>query len=265
MPGLSKTAVTDSLGTAYSLQYHRIPVDDAELQAAYIQHRDAMRTVLYFGGNGFRLCEHGLEITQALTAPIDVNLLLVDHRGYGKSTGMPTIERLKEDALAVYEYAIDTLETPPESLVVHGMSLGSFLAGHVADHRSTAGVVLESSVTTVEEWADSVVPWYYKPFVRIEIEGNLQGVGNKYTVRDLDEPLLLLVGSDDRQTKPMLSRKIYKESTLPEERKELHVLKGARHGTVIQHPRFARIYEQFLIRSATPLDTASHSATTVTQ
>lgn len=249
-PGLSKSVVTDSLGASYSLRHMRIPVDDATLQAALIRHSEATRTVLYFGGNRFRMCNDGLETARALTAPGHVNLLLVNHRGYGKSTGVPTLTRLKDDALAVHGYVTDTLGTAPENLVVHGMSLGSILAGHVAAQRKTAGLVLESSATTVEEWARSAIPWYGRPFVRLDVADHLQGEGNRHTVQHLDEPLLLLVGADDQQTKPVLSRRLYEAAALPERKKELYVLDGSGHGDVIQHAQFARIYEQFLARAA---------------
>ena len=54
-----------------------------------LKRDDARATVLYFGGNGFRTGLHARRVFDAYAGqPVD--LVLVDHRGYGASTGTPT-------------------------------------------------------------------------------------------------------------------------------------------------------------------------------
>jgi fermentation-respiration switch protein FrsA (DUF1100 family) len=231
---------------AYSFEEHRIlAADGTALHAVLLRRPDAPLTVLFFGGNQYRISEHGLATARRL-APMGTSLLVVDFRGYGKSEGKPTLALLLSDALVVFDSLAALPGIDGRRVVVHGHSLGSFLAGHVAANRPTAGVVLQSSVTTAEEWVRSLPPWWMRPFVRMRPAESLKGQGNLENVRHLDEPLLVLVGSEDRVTKPGLSRALYDAATLAPELKRLVILDGAGHNDLDQHERFREVYESFL-------------------
>lgn len=174
------------------------------------------------------------------------SLMVADYRGYGMSEGAPTLALLLSDALVVFDSLAALPGIDGRRVVVHGHSLGSFLAGHVAANRPAGGVVLQSSVTTAEEWTRSLPPWWMRPFVRMRPAESLKGQGNIDNVRHLDEPLLVLVGSEDRVTKPGLSRALYDAATLPPELKRLVILDGAGHNDLDQHERFREAYESFL-------------------
>lgn len=174
-------------------------------------------------------------------APLRVNLVLVDYRGYGESSGAAAgIERMEKDALVVYD-VVRTLPVLRETnVVVHGHSLGSFFAGYIAEERRLDGLVLESSATTGDEWiryADRR-PWFVRPFIRLEVEDRLRKAGNLARMSGLDEPLMILVGSEDPVTPPPLARKLFQSAGLPAELKRLHILRGASHNDVPEHPSF---------------------------
>lgn len=230
----------------YSYEEHRIVAPDGTaLHAVLLRRPDARLTVLFFGGNQFRISEHGLTTARTL-APMGTSLMVVDFRGYGRSAGKPTLALLLSDALVVFDSLAALPGIDPLSVVVHGHSLGSFLAGHVAANRSTGGVVLQSSVTTAEEWTRSLPPWWMRPFVRMRPAESLKGRGNLENVRRLEEPLMVLVGSEDRVTPPRLSRALYQAATLPPGRKRLAILEGAGHNDLDRHDRFREVYESFL-------------------
>jgi hypothetical protein len=230
----------------YSHEEHRVvAADGTALYAVLLRHPDAPLTVLFFGGNQFRISEHGLATARTL-APMGTSLMVVDIRGYGRSEGKPTLALLLSDALVVFDSLTAIPGIDPRSVVVHGHSLGSFLAGHVAANRSTGGVVLQSSVTTAEEWTRSLTPWWMRPFVRMRPAESLKGQGNLENVRRLEEPLMVLVGSEDRVTPPGLSRALYEAATLPPGRKRLAILEGAGHNDLDRHARFREVYESFL-------------------
>ncbi|MDT0631740.1 alpha/beta hydrolase [Rubrivirga litoralis] len=231
-------------GVAYEEQ--RIKAADGTiLYGALLRQPGADLTVLYFGGNEFTVESSGLGTAQALL-PLGINLLLIDHRGYGWSDGTPTVSLLQSDALDVFDHAAALPDLG--SLVAHGFSLGSFLAGHVGANRPAAGVVLESSATTPEEWASVRIPSLYRPFVTVQVDGPLRIVDNRAEVERIGEPLLLLAGDEDATTPPVLSRRLYEASPLPASRKTLAVIAGAGHGDVQQQPEFARVYQAFLDR-----------------
>jgi pimeloyl-ACP methyl ester carboxylesterase len=222
--------------------------DGSPLFVAHLRHPDARRTVLYLGPNGFRLSDQGASVAQAV-ADCQVDLVMVDYRGSGRSGGgPPTLDALRRDAVALYD------AVAPEAVggapVVHGLSLGSGLAAHVARMRPTAGLVLEGGISTADALVEHLmaqdVAWYQRPFVRVRLDSTLTGAGALDDVRALDEPLLVLVGADDATTPPRFARTLYAAAALPDAQKTLHVLDGVGHENVKTHPAFADRYCPFV-------------------
>jgi fermentation-respiration switch protein FrsA (DUF1100 family) len=170
-----------------------------------------------------------------------MNLMVVEHRGYGLSEGTPTTANIQADGLAAFDYL--SRLAGAGLIVVHGQSLGSFIAGHVAASRPAAGVVLESSVTTTEEWAKSRAG---NAPVKVSVAKEIRGQGNLRNMPLISEPLLLLVGRDDKITLPKLSETLYQASRLPQNRKTLAVIDGAGHNNVLLKPAAIEAYGRFL-------------------
>lgn len=235
---------------AFDAVEERIPVaGGAELYSLRLIRADAEATVLYFGGNAYRT---GVMAgpTIASYAALPVNLVLVDHRGYGASSGVPGIDALMEDALTVYDHLRADEALAPLPLIVHGQSLGSFMAGHVAARRKLDGLVLESSVTTTGDWAEQLRrqwPMWQRMLVRrIDVDPALAGRGNLEVARQLDEPVLFVVGELDPLTPPDLSRQLFDATPLAEERKHLLVVPGAGHNDATGSPEFRDAMRRFL-------------------
>ena len=244
--GLAAEAVA-AAAPAYTLAQHRIPSSGgASLYAVHLRQPGARATILYFGGNGYTIGRFGAW-TASVFAPLGVDLMIVDHRGYGLSEGVPSVAAIEDGAIA-YDY-LRNLVGPGRTIVVHGHSLGSFIAGHVAAHRETGGVALESSATTTEEWVKFGTPGFARPFIRkVEIDPSLRGRGNFAMMPRIDEPLLLLVGAKDGTTPPRLSQSLYAASPLPAGRKTLKVVSGAGHADVLTKAEAITAYRTFLGR-----------------
>jgi fermentation-respiration switch protein FrsA (DUF1100 family) len=230
----------------YGLAEHRIArPDGGRLYAVHLRQPGARATILYFGGNGYTIGRYGAW-TASVFAPLGVDLMIVDHRGYGLSEGRTGIAAMESDALAAFDH-LRGLVGGEGRIVLHGHSLGSFIAGHVAAHRPAAGIVLESSATTTEQWVAASTPGAARPFIRkVDIAENLRGRGNLANMARIDEPLLLLVGTKDRTTPPRLSQGLYAASPLPASRKTLRAIAGAGHGDVMTKAETIRSYRAFL-------------------
>lgn len=94
--------------------------------------------VLYYGGNA----EEVSWITRHAAKLEPYALLLVNYRGYGRSTGKPHQRALFADALAIHDSVTQRADIDARRVVVWGRSLGSGVAVHVASERPVAGVVL---------------------------------------------------------------------------------------------------------------------------
>lgn len=214
----------------YSAEQHWIErPDGVRLHAVLLRQPGAKATILYFGGNGYAIGRFGAWTAQSF-APLGADLMIVDHRGYGLSTGTAGIASGEADALAAFDYLRGLTRQP---ILVHGHSMGSFMAGHVAANRDTAGAILESSATTTEEWVASRTGGVKGKLLRIQVDPKLQGRGNAANVARIEEPLLIVVGGKDKTTLPVLSHRLYAVSPLAAGRKQLVVVPQANHNNVM--------------------------------
>lgn len=245
-PGAALTAEA-AAAAGYRLAPLDIPTTGGvRLRGGLLLQPGASVTVVFFGGNIATAARTGLRRARELAA-LRVNVALVDYRGYGASDAGPmSAAALLGDGLAVFDAIADHPEIDRDRLVVHGHSMGSLVAAHVAARRATAGVVLESSVTTTADFARQRVPVAARPFVRIEIDAPLREQGNLAAVPRIEEPLLVIVGQDDSETPPKFSRRLYDASPLPAGRKRLVVVPQAGHDDVFARADALAAYRGFL-------------------
>lgn len=201
----------DATAPGYQMRELQLPTSDGvRLYGQLFTHPEARVSVLYFGGNNFRIQQNSRNMLEHYSK-LGVNLMIVDHRGYGASEGVPSIETLFSDGVNTFDRIKQ--ELPNQPIIVHGFSLGSFIAGHVAKQRPVDALILEGSATNAEDWAAATTPFFAKPFISVEIEPKLLAINNKDNLTTLRAPLLIVVGENDSQTPPSLSKKLYAEAS----------------------------------------------------
>lgn len=199
--------------SAYQAEEIRIPTtSDIFLEAWYIQQPGARNTVLYFGGNGF-IMETARQIIYSILEQ-EVNLLVFNYRGYGINPGNPSVEGLKRDGLAIYDYLINEKNIDPQRLILHGHSMGSFIATYVSNNRKTRSLVLESPITDLNDWTKTAIPWFLKPFIHFKFDSALVQNSNLEQIKQVSSPLLILTGKQDKITPPELSHKLFATATV---------------------------------------------------
>ena len=108
--------------------------------------------VLFFGGNS-----QDVAVAAANQPPI-ANYVYVNYRGYGGSTGEASADLLKSDALLIYDAAI--AELPHNgNVLVHGRSLGSGVAVHLASQRPVVGAILVTPFDSLTAVAQRHYAW----------------------------------------------------------------------------------------------------------
>lgn len=229
---------TSGSADLYSLRFHRA---------------GAVATVIYFGGNGYtvgKLAARTMRVYQDAT----VNVVITDHRGYGASTGIPTIDNMMDDALRVYDSTLTDPVFGRVPVILHGHSLGSFMAGHVAAERKLSGLVLESSVTSTEDWTRHLRSkqslWIRLLVWRVVPSGRLAGRGNLVMASGIDEPVLFLVGDEDDVTPPQFTQALFEAAPIPPGDKELLVAPGRNHMNAAESPEYRRAFTTFVTRVA---------------
>lgn len=148
---------------------------------------------------------------------------------------------LKEDGLAIY----DMLEARyPGKVVVHGQSLGSFVAADVAQQRPVRSLVLETPGASLTEIVHNQVPWYFKPFTTIKFAPELAVVNQLETARHIKSPLLVMIGERDDLTPAYMGRQVF--DAAPQQGKQLFALPEAGHNNVLSNPSTAAVHCPFV-------------------
>lgn len=114
-------------------------------------------TILFFHGNAGNI-GHRLDSLR-IFHDLGQNVLIIDYRGYGESTGSPSEVGLYEDARASYRWLTETQSVATEELVVFGRSLGAAVAARLASEHSVAGLIVESGFVSVPELGAELYPF----------------------------------------------------------------------------------------------------------
>jgi hypothetical protein len=143
--------------------------------------------VLFLHGNAGNIAQRaGLAAWFARTA--DVRVLMPDYSGYGGNEGSPSEDEINADSLAAYDHLVaDGVD--PARIVVFGESIGGAPALYVATERRVAGVVVQSTFSSLSSMAWHVYPWM--PLAALFVMGDFPNA-------DLDVPVLIVHGTNDR-------------------------------------------------------------------
>jgi hypothetical protein len=199
-----------------------ITEDDVAIHAYYLPGRDARRALLFLHGNAGN-ASHRLPNAE-LIRELGCSVLLLDYRGYGKSAGRPTEAGVYRDARAGLAQLVDALHFPPERIVVFGRSLGGAIAVDLAQDRDLAGVILESTFSSVADIAHT-------------FGGSAFGflAGERFVSIDkiarVRAPLLFFHGDRDRTIRIKLGRRLFDAAPQP---KHFETITGAGHNDTIQ-------------------------------
>jgi len=147
MPGRELEANPSVMGFPYEDAW--IDTEDGErLHGWFIPAKNARGTLLFFHGNAGNI-SHRLE-SIIIFNRLGMNILIVDYRGYGQSSGKPGEEGTYRDARAAWNYLVEKRGVPPRRIVVFGRSLGGAVGSWLAsrDDVNPAGVIIESTFSS---------------------------------------------------------------------------------------------------------------------
>jgi fermentation-respiration switch protein FrsA (DUF1100 family) len=120
-----------------------IATDDGErLRGWHMPRADAIAQVVYFHGNGGNLSMWSDILVGLWQHRFDV--IAVDYRGYGLSTGSPTERGLYLDVEATLAHVDQKHPRPDIPLIYWGRSIGTAMAAYGATRRAPDGLVLEA-------------------------------------------------------------------------------------------------------------------------
>ncbi len=191
--------------------------------------------IIYFGGNA----EEVTGMLGELSRYPGMGIALVNYRGYGLSEGEPSERALLADGIAVYDALAARPEVDRDRILLMGRSLGTGMATYVASQRKVRAVVLVSPYDTLTAVAARVYPWLPVALLMRHPFDSLSHAPSITT------PMLAMVGSLDNVDPPEHSVRL-RDAWSGET--QLHLLEGADHNDLTQHPRFWPAVDGFLER-----------------
>ena len=129
-----------------------IPVEnDVTVGGRFHRSGQESPTILFFHGNGEIAADY--DDIGTVYRGMGINLLAADYRGYGSSSGKPTVTAMMRDSHRIFEFvsAWLTVRGFTGPLTVMGRSLGSAPALEIAFHNTerTAGLIIESGFARI--------------------------------------------------------------------------------------------------------------------
>jgi uncharacterized protein len=205
------------LGLAYE-EVELQAEDGVRLHGWFLPVKGSRLTVLLCHGNAGNV-SHRLDRALLFRSRLNVDTLLFDYRGYGRSDGSPDEEGTYRDGRAAYHWLI-ARGIGPERVVLFGESLGSAVALQLAVEVEAGALVLESPFASIPDMARAVYPFLpLWPFVRTRYD-NVAKVGR------LRMPLLVLHGERDEVVPFAHGRRVFDEAPEP---KQFFAIPGASH------------------------------------
>jgi len=218
MPGRALTASPGDIGLDYEDVSLTTP-DSETLHGWYVPAADAAGVVLFFHGNAGNI-SHRLDSIE-IFHQLGLDVLIIDYRGYGRSSGSPGEQGTYTDAQTAWDYLVDQRGAAPGNIVVFGRSLGGAVASWLAARTSPAAVILESCFTSGPDMAARLYP-----FLPARLITRIKYPVKEY-VTQISSPLLVVHSRQDEIIPFDMGEAVFAAAPEP---KEMLVISGDHNG-----------------------------------
>jgi fermentation-respiration switch protein FrsA (DUF1100 family) len=248
-PPKDMRATPDAVGLSF--EDVRIRTEDGETLACWFVPAPAAqaslpaggKTLLFLHGNSGNI-SHRLDSVEYFHR-LGFAVLIIDYRGYGQSTGKPSVKGVLLDARGAWNWLLENKKVRPESIVVFGRSLGGAVAAGLAGEVGPGALLMESSFTSLHDVGKSLYP--FMP-VGLFLPQDFDSIAS---LRGKSFPLLVVHSPEDELIPFALGEAVFAAYSGP---KQFLRIKGSHNaGHRIDRTRYLEGLESFL-RSLPPTD-----------
>lgn len=215
----------------------KIATEDGEtLEGWFVPAREARATLLYFHGNGGNI-SHRVELIEMFHR-LGLNVLIVDYRGYGDSTGKPSETGTARDAEAAWRHLAETRRVPAGEIVLYGESLGGAVAARLAQDHTPRALVLYAAFTSIPDMAR-----HYYPYLPTALLARYR-YDTRAALAALRCPLLILHSREDEIVPYRHGEELLAAAPEPKKLVDLH---GSHNDApFVSREKFVQAVEEFL-------------------
>jgi len=177
---------------AYGLAFEPVTLataDGEKLAAWWVPHERAAGTVLILHGNAGNI-SHRIDYLTMLNR-LGYASLIVDYRGYGRSTGSPSEQGTYRDAEAAWDWLTKEKGVAAGDTILLGESLGGAVAAWLAARVKPRALVIASTFTSVPELGAQVYP-----FLPVRLISRFR-YDTRQAIKAVKAPILVAHSRDD--------------------------------------------------------------------
>lgn len=205
----------------------KLPGSEADVLVSVRPHAGP-NALIYFGGNAE---DASLNLPGFSEAFPEHAIYLLHYRGYGGSTGQPSEEAIRRDALALF----DRVQAEHPHAVVVGRSLGSGVAVYLASQRPVARLILVTPYDSLQEIAAGQFPYFpVKWLLQDKYESWKYAPG-------IAVPTLLIAAEHDELIPRASSERLHRH--FAKGVASLKVIPGTGHNTISQSPHYLQLLQ----------------------
>ena len=194
--------------------------DGVKIHAWWVQREGSPLAALFLHGNGDNITYYTPHVEEIVAAGSSV--LILDYRGYGKSSGRPSEQGLYRDSEAGFIYLLAKGYRAGQ-IIVHGQSLGTAVAIDLASRHPCAALILEAPFTSASDVAGTLVPVLGPLLVR--------SFNSLSKMRSIRVPKFFMQGDRDEVIPLRLGQELFAAAHEP---KTFWVIPGASHNDILE-------------------------------
>ncbi len=223
LPGRELVATPERIGLQYE-DVHLRTADEVRLHGWFVPAERARGVLLFFHGNAGNI-SHRLD-SLAIFNELELDVLIIDYRGYGQSEGRPSEEGLYRDAEAALAYLREQRGFEDGEVVVFGRSLGAAVASRLASGHDVGALIVESAFTSVPDMAAELYPIFpVRTIARLQYD-------TRTTIKRVRSPVLVVHSPDDEIIPFRHGQTIYQAASSP---KQFLQLRGDHNTGFLRH------------------------------
>ncbi len=193
-----------------SLDYEELTLttsDGVELNTWWIPNPNARATLLFFHGNAGNI-SHRLDSIE-LFYKLGLSILIIDYRGYGKSSGTPSEHGTYIDAETAWTYLTNNKNISPDKIIIFGRSLGGAVAIWLAEKYSSAALIVESGFTSIAD-----IGKHYYPYLPTSLLARIK-YPSKNRMSKINSPVLIIHSPNDEIIPYEHGQQLFKAANKP--------------------------------------------------
>ena len=223
-----------------------IPEEGAQINYLHFKVENPKGVVIYLKGNTKSIKGWGKFAIDFTRLQYDV--VMMDYRGFGKSTGKRNVESMKRDSQYIYDLVKKKFSE--DQIIIYGRSLGTGFAARLAAKNNPRLLILTSPIYSLEKTIHRYMPFMpAKFFLRYNFP-------TYHYLKNVRCPIKILHGSDDKLVPIKTAIDL---SEINPKLTRLYVILGAGHIDIHQFEEYHRAMEEIFEQRSQYMDSSTTS------